>query len=56
MEESTTVILNKEYSHRFDDLRKKAIIVSFHKYGPAKENFQKGMVDAIGSLIKNLKK
>lgn len=49
-------ILDKEYSKRFDELRQSAIIVSYHKYGPAKENFQKGMVDAIGSLKKNLKK
>ena len=49
-------ILNLEYSKEFDEKRKAAIIVSYHKYGPAKENFQKGMVDAIGSLKKNLKK
>lgn len=49
-------ILDKEYSKRFDELRQNAIIVSYHKYGPARENFQKGMVDAIGSLKKNLKK
>ena len=49
-------ILDKEYSKRFDELRQSAIIVSYHKYGPSKENFQKGMVDAIGSLKKNLKK
>ena len=49
-------ILAKEYSKRFDELRQAAIIVSYHKYGPAKENFQKGMVDAIGSLKKNLQK
>lgn len=45
-----------EYSEEFDRKRKNAILVSYHKYGPAKENFQKGMVDAIGSLKKNLKK
>ena len=50
------MILNKEYCWEFDEKRKNAIIVSYHKYGPSKENFQKGMVDAIGSLKKNLKK
>ena len=45
-----------EYSEEFDIERKYAIAVSYHKYGPAKENFKKGMVDAIGSLKKNLKK
>lgn len=49
-------ILDREYSKEFDEKRKNAIIVSYHKYGPSKENFQKGMVDAIGSLKKNLKK
>lgn len=49
-------ILDKEYSFEFDEKRKNAILVSYHKYGPSKENFKKGMVDAIGSLKKNLKK
>lgn len=49
-------ILDHEYSKRFDELRQSAIVVSYHKYGSAKENFQKGMVDAIGSLELNLKK
>lgn len=51
-----TVILNKEYCWEFDEKRKNAIIMSYYKYGPSKENFKKGMVDAIGSLKKNLKK
>lgn len=49
-------IIGTEYSTRFDKLRQEAIFVSYHKYGSSKENFQKGMVDAIGSLKKNLKK
>lgn len=49
-------ILEKEYSPEFDRKRKNAIITSFYKYGPSRENFQKGMVDAIGSLKKNLQK
>lgn len=49
-------ILEAEYSKEFDEKRKNAILVSYYKYGPAKENFSKGMVDAIGSLKKNLKK
>lgn len=49
-------ILDIEYSEEFDQKRKNAVVVSFHKYGPSKENFKKGMVDAIGSLKKNLKK
>ena len=54
--DSRTEILDKEYSIEFDEKRKNAILVSYHKYGPSKENFKKGMVDAIGSLKKNLKK
>lgn len=49
-------ILKSEYSTEFDRKRQNAIIVSYHKYGPSKDNFKKGMVDAIGSLKKNLKK
>lgn len=56
MDLTTKEILDIEYSEEFDQKRKNAIIVSFHKYGPSKENFKKGMVDAIGSLKKNLKK
>lgn len=50
------LILNKEYSWEFDKKRMNAILTSYYKYGPSKENFQKGMVDAIGSLKKNLAK
>jgi hypothetical protein len=46
--------LATEYSDRFDELRKAAVRVSFHKYGPAKENFSSGRVDAIASLKKKL--
>lgn len=54
--QENTLILNKEYCWEFDAKRKNAIITSYYKYGPSKENFQKGMVDAIGSLKKNLQK
>lgn len=50
------VILGREYSREFDYARQRAILVSYYKYGPSKENFKEGMVDAIGSLKKNLKK
>lgn len=53
---NTNDILTQEYSVEFDEKRKNAILVSYYKYGPSKENFKKGMVDAIGSLKKNLKK
>ena len=39
-------ILKTEYSEEFDQLRKNRMVVSFHKYGPAKENYPL-LVDAI---------
>ena len=41
--------MKKEYSDRFDTLRKNRVEVSFHKYGPAKINFGDKLVDAIKS-------
>lgn len=43
-------ILKQEYSEEFDKLRQNRVEVSFHKYGPARDNFGAGRVDAIGSL------
>lgn len=36
-----------EYSKTFDDLRKNRVDVSYFKYGPARENFGNGRVDAL---------
>ena len=47
---------NKEYSEKFDELRKNRIRVSFHKYGSAADNFGKGFVQAIPTLEKCLDK
>lgn len=41
--------MKKEYSDRFDTLRKNRVEVSFHKYGPAKINFGDKLVDTIKS-------
>lgn len=43
-------ILSREYSESFDQKRKNRVEVSYHKYGPARDNFGSGRVDAIGSL------
>ena len=48
--------INKEYSDRFDDLRKNRVKVSYHKYGSAAENFGKGYVQAIPTLQRCIKK
>lgn len=42
--------LEREYSAEFDKLRKSRVEVSYFKYGPARDNFGSGRVDAIGSL------
>lgn len=40
-------ILKREYSTSFDKERKHRIEVSHYKYGPARDNFATGRVDAI---------
>ena len=42
-------ILDKEYSKKFDELRKNRVEVSYHKYGPAKINFGDTLVNALDS-------
>lgn len=40
-------ILKKEYSEKFDRLRKNRVTASYYKYGPARQNYGGGRVDAI---------
>lgn len=50
-------ILETEYCGRFDDIRKKMMIMSFYKYGLLKENYERQeTINAIGSLEKRLAK
>lgn len=52
-------ILDTEYSNKFDELRKSRVELSYYKYGPVKENYSKGRIDALKSLdlcIKNTMK
>lgn len=42
-------VLKIEYSEAFDKERKARIEVSFYKYGPARDNFGSGRVDAIAT-------
>lgn len=49
-------LIDTEYSEEFDTLRKNRVAVSYYKYGPARINFKRGYVKAIGSLNKCLKK
>ena len=38
-----------EYSDEFDRLRRNRVQVSYYKYGPARDNFGGGRVDAIAT-------
>lgn len=40
-------ILKSQYSEQFDKERKRRVEVSYYKYGPARDNFAGGRVDAI---------
>lgn len=41
--------IEREYSAQFDKERKNRVEVSFYKYGPARDNFGAGRVDAIAT-------
>ena len=43
---------DKEYSERFDKLRKNRIEASFHKYGTAQKNYGDHIINALGSMQK----
>ena len=46
----------KEYSDRFDELRKNRSEMSFYKYGSAEINFGEGLVNALGSMERCIEK
>ena len=48
--------LDKEYSTKFDELRKNRVKTSLYKYGTAEKNFGDHIVSAIGSMEKCLQK
>lgn len=54
--EKNEEILSIEYSKEFDEIRKRAVIVSYYKYGRSKVNFESGNVDAIGTIRRILDK
>ena len=50
-------ILNTEYSERFDKIRKDMMVMSYYKYGPMKDNYDKfKCMDVIGNIEKRLEK
>lgn len=42
--------LSKEYSERFDELRKNRVQTSYYKYGSARKNFSTGNVNALETM------
>jgi hypothetical protein len=49
-------VLQTEYSEEFDKLRKNRMFVSYHKYGPIKNNYGEGLINSIENLEIRLKK
>ena len=50
-------ILETEYSNRFDEIRRSMMVVSFYKYGPMRENYEKfKCMDALGNIEKRLER
>lgn len=50
-------ILKTEYSHRFDEIRKRMMVASYFKYGAMQENYEKfKCMDALGNIEKRLAK
>ena len=50
-------ILKTEYSERFDDIRKAMMVVSYYKYGPMKDNYEKyKCMDALANIEKRIAK
>lgn len=48
--------MSKEYSVRFDELRKNRIEVGFYKYGPARKNYASGNIQALPSMERCVQK
>lgn len=56
-ETDLTKILQTEYSERFDTIRKQMMCMSYFKYGPMRENYEKfKCMDALGNIEKRLQK
>lgn len=50
-------ILKTEYSERFDKIRKDMMVMSYYKYGPMNENYDKfKCMDALGNIEKRIQK
>lgn len=50
-------ILKTEYSERFDEIRKNMMVMSYYKYGPMRDNYEKfKCMDALENIEKRIKK
>ena len=50
-------ILRTEYSERFDQIRKNTMVMSYFKYGPMKDDYDKfKCMDALGNIEKRIAK
>lgn len=57
MDKEFQEILKTEYSTSFDEHRKKAMINSYYKYGPARKNYQEHRcIDAVANICKRLER
>lgn len=52
--DSKEMILSRDYSEEFDELRKNRIIMSHYKYGWMADSYPTGLADAVNSLEKRL--
>ena len=57
MDKDFEQILKTEYSERFDQIRKNMMVMSYFKYGPMKDNYDKfKCMDALGNIEKRIVK
>ena len=57
MDKDFEQILKTEYSDRFDQIRKNMMVMSYYKYGPMKENYDKfKCMDALENIEKRIAK
>lgn len=57
MDKDLSKILSTEYSERFDTLRKQAMITSYYRYGPIKDNYERvKCLDAVANIRKRLER
>lgn len=57
MEKDFGKILATEYSKRFDEIRKNMMVMSYYKYGPMRDNYEKyKCMDALGNIEKRIQK